>query len=310
MTSNENPNKNIEDLKKQLKQEEELLEMLKSTNTDTNRAEASKIEAMIAQTRKSIDEAKHSITFDANSTQKISGDSLDEQLRKEKVGSSGASNEKSSGADPFKVQEKVAGRKNLAKRLLVGVGAIALISGLGYSTKLVYDGKAEVVKLNQDYKTLQVEKDTLVKRDYELYKKIFPQLKDLQGSKLESAVKGIGESIDKAAGMSSEAGALWSRRKYDQAMKMYDQASKTNPLNDRSEYLTKEAELAKRDQEHFKQLYIVQDEDTLEGIAKRARVSVQRIKNANGPKYAVLYQGEIAKGMQLALPVDIELVSE
>ena len=130
-------------------------------------------------------------------------------------------------------------------------------------------------------------------------------MKELQSSKLDSALKGIGESLDLAVKMNLDADGLWNKKKYDQALKVYDHASKINPLNDRNAYLIKEAALIKYDQTSFKQAYVVQEGDTLESIAKRAKISAQRIKNTNGPRYPVVYQGYITKGMQLALPVDI-----
>lgn len=208
----------------------------------------------------------------------------------------------------FRVQEKIEEKKNTAKKLMMAALAALVAAGIGYPAKLAYDGKIEVKKLSQDYKSLQITIAELNRRNLELYKKIFPQVQELETSKLESALKGIEENIDLAAKMKLEADALWTDKKYDQALELYERASKTNPLNDRSAYLLKEAELTKYDQSHFKHFYIVRKGDTLERLAKRAKVSAQRIQNANGPKYVVLYQGRLIKGMRLALPEDIDLV--
>jgi len=311
MTSPENLKKEAEELMQQIKDDEIVLEMMKTANP--NDSEIKKMEEKVAAAKKALGERAHSTSvFNSDdSSKKASKESLDETLRNEAKNLHVNDQPAPKAADPFEAQKKLAGRKNLARGLAMGLGALVIAAGIGYTAKLVNDGKQETKKWMTDYKTLQVEYSAKTKRDYALYKKIFPQLKDLTDSKLESAVKGIEESIDKSSKMNIEAEALWKNRKYDQAMKMYDQASKMNPLDTSGKvYLLKEAELTKHDQEHFKYLYVVQEGDTLDHIAKRANVSTRRIKNANGPKYAVIYQGSITKGMQLALPKDIELVSD
>ncbi len=180
-----------------------------------------------------------------------------------------------------------------------------LLVGIGYPAKLAYEGKVEVKKLTMDYKSLQIALAAVNQRDHKLYRKIFPQVEELNSTRIESALKGIEDSIDMAAKINLEAGDLWARKQYDQAMKLYVRAAKINPLNDKSAYLLKEAELTKHDQASFKRFYIVQEGDDLKSIAKRAGISEQRIINANGPRYAALYGGHVAEGMQLALPVAI-----
>ena len=244
------------------------------------------------------------------SAQNNSAESLHEKLRS--MASENESSDSSLKSRPsheiFRVQEKIAEKKSTAKKIAITAFAGLLAVCIGYPAKLAYEGKIEVKKLTSDYKSLQIVIAAVNQRNYELYRKIFPQVEELQSSKLDSALKGIEENIDLAAKMNMEADDLWRNEKYDEAMKLYDHASKINPLNDRSVYLVREADLAKYDQVNFKRVYIVQKGDTLERLAKRAKVSVERIQNANGPKYAVLYQGRLIKGMRLVLPVDINPV--
>ena len=185
---------------------------------------------------------------------------------------------------------------------------VLLVAGIGYLTKLAYEGKLEIRQLSKDYKLLQVTIDAINKRNYELYKKLFPQLRELESSRVDSALLGIEDNLDLAIKLNADADALWNEKLYDQAMELYDRSVKINPLNDRTVYLARETELARQDQEYFKRFYIVQKGDTLESVAARAKVPAQRIINANGPKYTVLYQGRLVRGMQLALPVAIKRV--
>ena len=241
--------------------------------------------------------------------QNDSAESLHEKLRS--LASEQAGNPRAAKRSPqeiFSVQEKIAEKKNTAKKLTIAALVVLVLVAIGYPTKLAYEEKIQVGKLTMDYKSLQVAIADMTQRDYQLYKKIFPQVEDLQKSKLDSALKGIEENIDMSAKLNQEADDLWAKENYEEALKLYDQASKVNPLNDRSAFLTRQAELTKYDQEHFKYFYVVKKEDTIESLAARANVSVERIQNANGPKYAVLYQGRLIRGMQVALPVDIDLV--
>ena len=242
--------------------------------------------------------------------QNDSAESLHEKLRSLASEHAGApqSAKKRSPQEIFTVQEKIAEKKNTSKKILIAALVVFVAAAIGYPAKLAYDEKIEVGKLTMDYKSLQVVLSDMTQRDYQLYKKIFPHVEELQPAKLDSALKGIEENIDMSAKLNQQADDLWAKENYDEALKLYDQAAKVNPLNDKSTYLTREAELTKYDQEHFRQFYVVKKGDTIESIAARANVSVERILNANGPKYAVLYQGRLIKGMQLALPVDIDLV--
>jgi len=242
--------------------------------------------------------------------QNDSAESLHEKLRSlasEQAGAPQAA-KKRFPQEIFTVQEQIAEKKNTSKKLMIAALVVIVVVAIGYPTKLAYEEKVQVGKLTMDYKSLQVAISDMTQRDYQLYKKIFPQVEELQPAKLDSALKGIEENIDTSAKLTQEADDLWAKENYEEALKLYDQASKVNPLNDKSAYLTREAELTKYDQEHFKQFYVVKKGDTIEGIAAKAGVSVERIQNANGPKYALLYQGRLIKGMQLALPVDIDLV--
>lgn len=233
-----------------------------------------------------------------------SAETLHEKLRSmgsEQAG--GAKNPRKRAAqDIFSVQEKIAERKNAAKKL--GIAALIILAAvcIGYPTKLAYVRKKAVEKLTADYKSLQIVLADMTQRDYQLYKKIFPQVEELESSRLDSALKAINDNIDLAAKMNQDADDLWAREEYEQALALYEQAAKVNPLNDRSVYLEREAELTKYDQEHFQRVYVVKKGDTLARIAQKAGVSVERIQNANGPKYAVLYEGRLVRGMRLALP--------
>ncbi|MEI7527575.1 MAG: LysM domain-containing protein [Elusimicrobiota bacterium] len=256
--------------------------------------------------KKSKPESK-SIFDEQNAVRGNTAEALDKKLRGLATDKKGitARLKPDAAQEIFKVQDKVAGKKNVTRTTVLTILAVLLAVSIGYPTKLAYEGKLEVKQLSKNYKLLEVTLEAINRRNYALYRKIFPQVEELKDERIDSALKGIEENLDLATKMTADADELWSKKEYDQAMELYDRATKINPLNNRSAYLSREAELAKDDQAHFKQFYVVRAGDTMENVAKRAKVSELRIRNANGPKYSIIYQGRLVKGMRLTLPINI-----
>ncbi|MEI7527937.1 MAG: LysM peptidoglycan-binding domain-containing protein [Elusimicrobiota bacterium] len=259
---------------------------------------------------KTAKQAPGAVFGDESAARSNTAEALAEKLKSAALKNAGAARlpERDSSREIFLAQEKAAGKKNASRTLGKAALAVIDLAGIGYPAKLAYEGKLESGQLTRDYKSLQAALTATNKRDYALYKKIFPQVGELENSRIDSALKGIEENLDLAAKMNADAAELWSGKQYDQAMDLYGRAVKINPLNDSSAYITKGNELARQDQEYFRWFYIVQKGDTLESLSKRAKVPAQRIINANGPKYPALYQGRLAKGMRLALPVFLKRV--
>ena len=101
-----------------------------------------------------------------------SAEFLHEKLRgmaSEKAGNNKPPRNKSS-QEIFRVQEKIAERKNTVKKLMLIALAGLLAAGIGYPTKLAYERKIEVNKLTMDYKSQQITIAAINQRDYELYR--------------------------------------------------------------------------------------------------------------------------------------------